>query len=85
MAPSSDGSNGCATMSDGSGTERPASWFSGIFEPYASTCTLSRIVDRGAPRPHAAQLVPDVLGRGVHPLVDFGEQPFQIVDIHAGR
>ena len=38
--------------------------------------------DRGAPGPHARQLVLDVLERHVHPLVDFRVQAFQIVDIH---
>ena len=33
IAPSCDGSNGCATISVGSGMDRPASWLSGIFEP----------------------------------------------------
>src|SRR5262245_8269752 len=41
MVASVDGSNGCTTIRLGSGIERPASWFSGIFDPYASTCTLS--------------------------------------------
>ena len=33
MAVISDGSNGCATISVGSGTESVATWLSGIFEP----------------------------------------------------
>jgi hypothetical protein len=33
IAPSCDGSKGCATISVGSGMERPATWFSGIFDP----------------------------------------------------
>ena len=28
-----DGSNGCATISAGSGIDSVATWFSGIFEP----------------------------------------------------
>ena len=28
-----DGSKGCATISDGSGIESAATWFSGIFAP----------------------------------------------------
>src|SRR5438552_14085538 len=44
-----EGSNGCATMSEGSGTERPATWLSGILAPYASTCTPSSIVTVARP------------------------------------
>ena len=33
IAPSCDGSNGCATIIVGSGTDSPASWLSGILEP----------------------------------------------------
>ncbi len=40
--------------------------------------------DRGAPGPHAGQLVLDVVDRDVHPLVDFGKQSFEIVDVHIG-
>jgi hypothetical protein len=36
-----DGSNGCATMSAGSGTDSDATWLMGIFDPYASTWTPS--------------------------------------------
>ena len=31
--PMVEGSKGCATISDGSGIESAASWFSGIFAP----------------------------------------------------
>ena len=44
MALSCDGSNGCATIMVGSGTDRLATWLIGILEPYASTWTGSRIV-----------------------------------------
>ncbi len=33
IVPMIDGSNGWATMSVGSGTESPASWLSGIWDP----------------------------------------------------
>src|SRR5262245_29761859 len=35
-----DGSNGCATIRAGSGTDMVATWLIGIFDPYASTITL---------------------------------------------
>ena len=37
---------------------------------------------RRAAGPHAGQFVAHVLERRVHPLVDFGEQALQVVDIH---
>ena len=37
IADITDGSNGCATMSAGSGTESVATWLIGILAPYAST------------------------------------------------
>ena len=33
IAPISDGSNGCATISAGSGIDSAATWLSGIFAP----------------------------------------------------
>ena len=43
------------------------------------------VVEQGSRRPagaDAGELVLDVLERDVHPLVDFGKQSFEIVDIH---
>src|SRR5262249_43310672 len=37
-----EGSNGCATINAGSGTDSVATWLIGILDPYASTCTPSR-------------------------------------------
>src|SRR5690242_6296912 len=39
-------------------------------------------VDGGAAGAHPRQLAADVLDVAVHPLLDFAEQAFQIVDIH---
>src|SRR5258708_27440590 len=44
-----DGSNGCGMIIAGSGTDRDATWFSGTIEPYASTCTVSRMVTDARP------------------------------------
>ena len=40
------------------------------------------MVDRRAAGAHAAELAPHVLELRVHPLLHFGEQAFQIVDVH---
>ena len=65
MAPSCDGSNGCATMSDGSGTDRPASWLSGILDAVGLDVHAVENRDRRAARAHARQLVAHVLERDV--------------------
>src|SRR5258708_17392395 len=44
-----DGSNGCARIIAGSGTDSDATWFSGTIEPYASTCTVSRMFTEARP------------------------------------
>src|SRR5262245_10123122 len=49
IAPSSEGSKGCATISVGSGIERDATWFTGIADPYASTWTVSRMLTDARP------------------------------------
>jgi hypothetical protein len=38
--------------------------------------------NRRAPRAHACELVLHVVERGIHPLVDLEEQPFQIIYVH---
>ena len=60
IAPSSDGSNGCATISVGSGIDSDATWLSGIVEPYASTCTASRIVTEARPVRTPREFLPHV-------------------------
>ena len=44
------------------------------------------VVEQGSRRPAGAdarKIVLDALERDVHPLVDFGKQSFEIVDIHS--
>ena len=69
-------------MSVGSGIDRPASWLIGIFEPYASTITPSRIVTDARPVRTPDKLVAHVFERGVHALGGFDVQTLQIIHIH---
>ena len=66
----------------GSGIESDATWLSGIMRAVGLDVHRVEDVDRRAPGAHAAQLAPDVIDLPVHPLLHFGEQAFQITDVH---
>ncbi len=74
MAPISDGSNGCATISVGSGIESEATWLSGMLRPVGLDVHGVEDGHRRAAGADAAELAPHVLDLRVHALLDFCEQ-----------
>ena len=84
IAPSRDGSNGCATIDMGSGIESVGDLVQRHPRPVGIHVHGVEDVDGGPPGAHARQFVAEVLDDQVHPLLQVRIQGLEIDDIHAG-
>ena len=82
IAPISDGSNGCATISAGSGIDSVGHLVDRHLGAVGLDVDAVEQADRGAAGADVRHVPADALDGGVHPRLDLAEHAFQIVEIH---